>query len=284
MHIARSCSVGGPFGPGTGDPNELWIGRPTVSAVGRFRPSKVAGRGGCRPKTRTGEAGIILHGSAKHPTPITVVLVDDEQLIRSALGQALSADGLDLVGEAANAEAAINVVVDLRPDVVLIDLKLPGTEGVQTIEQLTLLAPATRILILTRSEQNQVVEAIIAGASGYILKNATPDAITAAIRATAAGETVISSQVAGKLLERIRERDIPIAASTAAASAIRAVLTARELEIFTRLASGKTNQQIGRELALSANTIHNHIASILHKLQLDNRIQAAVEAVRSGIS
>jgi DNA-binding NarL/FixJ family response regulator len=220
----------------------------------------------------------------EHPAHITVVLVDDEQLIRSALGQALSADGLDLVGEAANADAAINVVVDLRPDVVLIDLKLPGTDGVKTIEQLALLAPATRILILTRSEQNQVVEAIIAGASGYILKNAAPEAITTAIRATAAGECVISSQVAGKLLERIRERDIPIAASTAAASAIRAVLTARELEIFTHLASGKTNQQIGHELALSTNTIHNHIASILHKLQLDNRIQAAVEAVRSGIS
>jgi DNA-binding NarL/FixJ family response regulator len=240
--------------------------------------------GGAGANTRTGEAGITLHGSAEHRALITVVLVDDEQLIRSALAQALSADGLELVGEAADAEAAINVVVDLRPDVVLIDLKLPGTQGVGTIEQLTLLAPATRIVILTRSEQNQVVEAIIAGASGYILKNASPAAITAAIRATAAGESVISSQVAGKLLERIRERDIPVAASTAAASAIRAVLTARELEIFTRLASGKTNQQIGDELALSPNTIHNHIASILHKLQLDNRIQAAVEAVRSGIS
>jgi two-component system NarL family response regulator len=235
-------------------------------------------------QTRTREASIAPLGSPEGKHPITVVLVDDEQLIRTALGQALSADGLDLVGEAADAEGAISVVVDLRPDVVLIDLKLPGAHGVQTIEQLARLAPATRILILTRSEQNQVVEAIIAGASGYILKNAAPDAITAAIRATAAGESVISSQVAGKLLERIRERDIPVAASTAAASAIRAVLTARELEIFIRLASGGTNQQIGHELALSANTIHNHIASILHKLQLDNRIQAAVEAVRSGIS
>jgi DNA-binding NarL/FixJ family response regulator len=215
----------------------------------------------------------------------TVVLVDDEQLIRSALARALADDGLDLVGEAATASEALDVVVEVRPDVVLIDLRLPGADGVETIEQLTLLAPATRILILTRSEQNQVVEAIIAGASGYILKNATPEAIVEAIRATAAGESVISPQVAGKLLERIRERDMPVTKrNDLAATKIRAVLTARELEIFTRLASGRSNQEIGRELALSANTIHNHIASILRKLQLDNRIQAAAAAVRSGIS
>jgi DNA-binding NarL/FixJ family response regulator len=217
--------------------------------------------------------------------PITVVLVDDEQLIRSALAQVLASDGLDLVGEATNAEDAIDLVVDVRPDVVLIDPKLRGTSGVATIEQLTRLAPATRILILTRSEQNQVVEAIVAGASGYLLKSAAPQAIIAAIRATAAGESVISSQVAGKLLERIRERDIPVTpASADAANAIRAVLTTRELEIFSRLASGKSNQEIGSELGLSTNTIHNHVASILRKLQLDNRIQAAVEAVRSGLS
>jgi len=219
------------------------------------------------------------------PRRTTVVLVDDEQLIRGALAQAFAADGLELVGEAATAAEALDVVVELGPDVVLIDLRLPGADGVQTIEQLTLLAPATRSLILTRSEQNQVVEAIIAGASGYILKNAAPEAIVAAVRATAAGESVISSQVAGKLLERIRERGLPVRRQNElAATKIRAVLTSRELDIFTRLASGKSNQEIGRELALSANTIHNHIASILRKLQLDNRIQAAVAAVRSGIS
>lgn len=167
----------------------------------------------------------------------------------------------------------------------LIDRKLPGTTGVEAIERLSRLAPATRILILTRSEQNRVVEAIIAGASGYILKTAAPEAIVSAVKATAAGESVISPQIAGKLLQRIRERDIPVTSgSDDAASAIRAVLTVRELEIFTRLASGKSNQEIGGELALSTNTISNHIASILHKLHLDNRIQAAVQAVRSGIA
>lgn len=155
----------------------------------------------------------------------------------------------------------------------------------QAIEQIAELAPASRVLVLTRTEHNQVVEAIVAGASGYILKTSPPDVIVSAVSATASGEAVLSSEIAGKLLQRIRERDIPVTASSrAAASAIRAVLTERELEIFARLASGHSNQEIGRDLALSANTISNHIASILRKLHLDNRIQAAVQAVRAGLS
>jgi DNA-binding NarL/FixJ family response regulator len=214
-----------------------------------------------------------------------VVLVDDEQLIRTALSQALSSGGLDVVGEAATAHDAVEVVVDLRPDVVLMDLRLPGMSGISAIAQLGLLAPASSILVLTRSEQNRVVEAIVAGASGYIVKHAPPEAIIAAVRATAAGESVLSPQIAGKLLQRIRERDIPVTATSQdAANAIRAALTVRELEIFKRLASGASNQEIGRDLSLSTNTISNHIASILAKLHLDNRIQAAVQGVRSGIS
>jgi DNA-binding NarL/FixJ family response regulator len=221
---------------------------------------------------------------AERQAPITVVVVDDEHLIRSALAQAISNSDIELVGEAANGEDAIEIVVDVRPDVVLMDLRLPGISGVQAIEQLGLLAPASRVLVLTRAEHNRVVEAIIAGASGYILKSASAEAIIAAVRATAAGESVLSSQIAGKLLQRIRELDIPVKDTDTAAVAIRAVLTDRELDIFTRLASGDSNQQIARELSLSTNTVANHIASILAKLHVENRIQAAVQAVRSGIS
>jgi DNA-binding NarL/FixJ family response regulator len=216
---------------------------------------------------------------------ITVVLVDDEQLIRGALGQALTAGGLQLVGEAANVPDAMRVVLELRPDVVLMDLRLPGGSGIEAIRQLVRLAPSSRMLVLTRTEQNRVVEAIVAGASGYILKTAAPATIIAAVEATAAGETVISSKIAGRLMMHIREREIPVtAASLDAAGAIRAVLTTRELEVFERLASGRSNHAIAAELSLSVNTVANHIASILAKLQLDNRIQAAVQAVRSGIS
>ena len=147
---------------------------------------------------------------AEFQRPITVVLVDDEQLIRGAIAQALSSSGLELVGEAANGEDAIEIVLDVRPDVVVMDLRLPGISGVEAIEQLGLLAPASRVLVLTRSEQNRVVEAIIAGASGYILKTASPEAIISAVKATAAGESVLSPQIAGKLLQRIRELDLPV--------------------------------------------------------------------------
>ena len=216
---------------------------------------------------------------------ITVVLVDDEHLIREALSHALSSGGVDVVGEAASGEDAVEIVVDLRPDVVLMDLWLPGISGIEAIERLGMLAPGSRVLVLTRSERNRVVEAIVAGASGYILKSAAPEAIVEAVRATAAGESVLSSQIAGTLLERIRARDIPVTAdSDDAAIAIRGALTVRELDIFTRLASGKSNQEIGRELSLSTNTVANHIAGILAKLHLDNRIQAAVQAVRAGMS
>jgi DNA-binding NarL/FixJ family response regulator len=228
--------------------------------------------------------------SQEHPIPdrrraIRVALVDDEPLIRIGLGQILIAGGLEVVGEAANATDAIELVLDLRPDVVIVEIKLPGSSGVHAIDLLGLLAPVSRVLVLTRSEENRVVEAILAGASGYILKTAPPKAIIAAVTATAAGESVLSPQIAGKLLLRIREREIPITANAHdAANAIRAALTERELAIFTKLASGKNNQAIARELSLSTNTIANHIASILAKLHLENRVQAAVQAVRSGIS
>jgi DNA-binding NarL/FixJ family response regulator len=224
------------------------------------------------------------NSGAERTSPITVVVVDDERLIRVALAQALSDGGIELVGQADNGEDAIEIVLAVRPDVVLMDVKLPRLSGVRAIEQLGLLAPASRVLVLTRSEQNRVVEAIIAGASGYILKDAPPAAIISAVQATAAGQSVLSPQIAGKLLQHIRKLDIPVKNSDRAAVAIRAALTSRELEIFTLLASGNSNPEIARELSLSTNTVSNHIASILAKLHLENRIQAAVEAVRSGIS
>jgi DNA-binding NarL/FixJ family response regulator len=146
--------------------------------------------------------------------------------------------------------------------------------------RVALLAPASRVLVLPRSEENRVVEAIIAGANGYILKTAPAEAIISAIRATAAGGSVLSPQVAGKILHRIRELDLPVKTSGNTATAIRAALTEREHEIFTRLASGNRNHQIAHDLSVSTNTVANHIVSILAKLHLENRIQA----VRSGIS
>ena len=220
----------------------------------------------------------------RHRAPITLVLVDDERIIRGALTQSLTSAGFDIVAEAANAQDAVRLVVDLRPDVVLMDLRLPdrGREDSRADHSV---GSRLAVLILTRTEQNRIVEAIVAGASGYILKTATPEEIIDAVKATAGGESVISSQVAGKLLQRIREREHaghrhqrqrrecnPRRPNPARGGDFRA--------------ARQRNEQPGhrgRTLA-SRNTIHNHVASILSKLHLDNRIQAAVQAVRSGIS
>jgi DNA-binding NarL/FixJ family response regulator len=145
---------------------------------------------------------------------ITIVVIDREPLIGTALARTLSRSGIEVVGDAATGEDAIELVLDLRPDVVLSELKLPGISGVEAIRRLSLLAPASRVLVLTHSQDNQVVEAIIAGARGYILKTAPPEAIIAAVRATAAGQSVLSPEIAGKLLQRIRELDLPVILTT----------------------------------------------------------------------
>jgi DNA-binding NarL/FixJ family response regulator len=216
---------------------------------------------------------------------LTIFLVDSHELIRTALSQLLTAAGLEVVGEAQSGDESIRKMVELRPDVVLVELVLAGMSGVETIRRLSSVAPASRILVLTDSEgPSRVVEAILAGASGYILKSARPAELVGAVRASAAGGCVISPQVANELVNRLREREIPVTAQSERAAAAIGALSERELEIFKRLASGESNREIGRQLSLSENTVKNHVAKILKKLQLENRIQAAVQAVRSGIS
>jgi DNA-binding NarL/FixJ family response regulator len=243
---------------------------------------------GHRDQTGSSTVEVDSHLTAKRvkrPRSVTVVLIDDEPLIRDSLARTLTAAGLHVVGEARSGEQAIALVLDLHPDVVLMELRLPGISGIQTIERICLYEPATRVLVLTRWERNKVLEAIVAGAAGYILKTSPPDVIVEAIRETAAGESVISPQVAGKILQRIRELHVPIAPSSQTeAKEIRAVLTERELQIFARLATGDTNHQIGDTLGLSPNTVSNHVKSILMKLHLNNRVQAAAHAVRAGMS
>lgn len=223
-------------------------------------------------------------GLDRRSQPASVVLVDEEAMTRAGVARILTDGGIKVVGQCASGEEAIEMVIDLNPDVVVTGLSLPRVSGLELIAQICLLAPLSRILVHTRSKSNLVVEAIVAGASGYILKSAQAPAVLHAVTATAAGECVLSPEIAGKLLDRLRERQETPAVAAGAAEAIRAALTARELEIFQLLASGRSNSEIGRELSLSMNTVSNHIKNILAKLQLDNRIQAAVHAVRSGIS
>jgi DNA-binding NarL/FixJ family response regulator len=211
---------------------------------------------------------------------IRVLLVDDHDLFRTGLKNLLAEQGLHVVGEAPNGTQALQLVRELAPDVVVMDLNMPGISGVEATRQLTAVSPLTRVLVLTISvDDADVTNAIMAGACGYLLKDSSIQQLLAGIRAAAAGEALISPQIASKVLQHVRAQS----KDTDAADNIRAELSDREIEVLKLIANGKDNAQIAKELFISPKTVKNHISNILMKLQIDNRIQAAVYAVRSGI-
>jgi len=211
---------------------------------------------------------------------LRVVIVDDHDLFRNGLRNLLEREGVQIVGEAAAGQEALRIVRDAAPDVVVMDLNMPGMGGVEATRHITSIAPLTRVLMLTISdEDNDVIDAILAGACGYLLKDSSIDDLMAGIRAASLGESLISPTIAAKVLQRVR-------ASTAQPEmekSIRAELSDREIEVLKLIANGKDNAMIAGELHISPKTVKNHISNILMKLQIDNRIQAAVYAVRSGI-
>ena len=213
----------------------------------------------------------------EHPR---VLLVDDHDLFRTGLRNLLEDEGVDVVAEAGAGEDALRVVRELQPDVVVMDLNMPGMNGVEATKRIVAHAPLTRVVVLTISDQDaDVMDAIYAGACGYLLKDASIEEVMRGIRSAAVGEALISPTIAGKVLERVRSSG----ASPDAAETIRAELSEREIEVLKLIANGKDNSQIAADLHISPKTVKNHISNILMKLQIENRIQAAVYAVRSGI-
>jgi DNA-binding NarL/FixJ family response regulator len=211
---------------------------------------------------------------------LRVLLVDDHDLFRSGLVNLLSEHGLHVVGEAENGDVALRLVRELAPDVVIMDLNMPGPSGVDVIRQMTSIAPLTRVVVLTISaDDSDVINAVMGGACGYLLKDSSVDQLIAGIRSAAAGESLISPQIAAKMLQMLRAQR----SSVDAAETIRAELSEREIEVLKLIASGNDNAEIARALFISPKTVKNHISNILMKLQMENRIQAAVYAVRSGI-
>ena len=209
-----------------------------------------------------------------------VLLVDDHDLFRTGLRNLLADQGVDVVGEAQTGAEALGLVRDLAPDVVVMDLNMPGMTGVEATRQINVLAPLTRVLVLTISDQDaDVLDAILAGASGYLLKDSSIQDLLQGIRSAAVGEALISPHIASKVLQRVRATST----SPEIADTIRAELSDREIEVLKLIANGTDNAQIAAELHISPKTVKNHISNILMKLQIDNRIQAAVYAVRSGI-
>ncbi len=213
---------------------------------------------------------------------LRVLLVDDHDLFRTGLRNLLREyGGVSVVGEAANGVEAVRLVRELAPEVVVMDLNMPTMDGVEATRHITALSPLTRVIVLTISEDDaDVMDAIVAGACGYLLKDASIADVVSGIRSAAVGASLISPTIASKVLNRVR-------ASTAdenMAESIRAELSDRELEVLRLIANGKDNAQIAAELVISPKTVKNHISNILMKLQIHNRIQAAVYAVRSGLA
>jgi DNA-binding NarL/FixJ family response regulator len=223
----------------------------------------------------------VLPAAEERPAEsLRVLIVDDHDLFRTGLRNLLEEQGVQIVGEAAGGTEAIRIVRDLAPDVVVMDLNMPGMGGVDATRHISSIAPLTRVVMLTISEEDSdVMDAILAGACGYLLKDSSIQDLMAGIRAASMGESLISPNIAAKVLQRIR------ATSTQPeiANQIRAELSDREIEVLKLIANGKDNAVIAAELHISPKTVKNHISNILMKLQIDNRIQAAVYAVRSGI-
>jgi DNA-binding NarL/FixJ family response regulator len=211
--------------------------------------------------------------------PLRVVLVDDHPVYRAGLARLLRESGVNVIAEVPNGETALSVVEELAPDVVVMDLNMPGMSGLEATRRLVAQSPATWVLVVSVSAQEaDVTEAILAGASGYILKESPVEEVVAGIQAAAAGQSLISPRIATMLLQRIRD-----AAGGVDLDLAPAHLSARELEVLGLMAEGKSNHEIAEALVISPSTVHNHISSILLKLQVENRVQAAVRAVRDHL-
>jgi DNA-binding NarL/FixJ family response regulator len=211
---------------------------------------------------------------------LRVLIVDDHDLFRTGLRNLLEEQGVVVVGEAGGGAEAVRIVRELAPDVVVMDLNMPGMGGVDATRHITGIAPLTRVVMLTISDQdNDVMDAILAGACGYLLKDASIAELMHGIQAAAVGESLVSPTIASKVLQRVRAAS----ASHREAELIQSELSDREIEVLKLIANGQDNAMIAGQLHISPKTVKNHISNILMKLQIDNRIQAAVYAVRSGI-
>jgi DNA-binding NarL/FixJ family response regulator len=208
---------------------------------------------------------------------IRVLLVDDHQVVRRGLRTFLEVqDDIEVVGEASDGAEGVARAEELRPDVVLMDIKMPGTDGIEALRTLRDLQNPARVLIVTSfTEQRTVVPALRAGASGYVYKDVDPEALAGAIRSVHAGHVLLQPEVAGALLAQ----DNPGGGQGRGTT-----LTEREREVLTLIADGRSNREIARALVLSEKTVKTHVSNILMKLDLADRTQAALWAVRHGIT
>ncbi|MFJ7949376.1 response regulator [Streptomyces sp. NPDC096354] len=208
---------------------------------------------------------------------IRVLLVDDHQVVRRGLRTFLEIqDDIEVVGEAADGAEGVARSEELHPDVVLMDIKMPGTDGIEALRKLRELENPAKVLIVTSfTEQRTVVPALRAGASGYVYKDVDPDALAGAIRSVYAGHVLLQPEVAGALLAQ---------EDAGGGTGRGSTLTEREREVLGLIADGRSNREIARALVLSEKTVKTHVSNILMKLDLSDRTQAALWAVRHGVA
>lgn len=215
-------------------------------------------------------------------TALRVLVADDQALVRSGLRLILESEsGLSVVGEAADGREAVEAAKRLRPDVVLMDVRMPDTDGIEATRRINAssLEPKPRILILTTFDLDEYVYAALrAGASGFLLKDAPPDDLVHAVRVLARGEALLAPTVTRRLIEEFASRPEPDESPEGIDE-----LTERELEVLRNLAAGRSNAEIAASLFVSEATVKTHISHILTKLDLRDRVQAVVVAYESGL-
>jgi len=206
-----------------------------------------------------------------------VVIADDQTLFRVGLARLLNEDPrVDIVGDAADGLQALELVASTHPDVVLMDLKMPNLDGVEATKRIVAEHPSVKVLVLTTFDADSyVIQALKAGASGYVLKDSLPDAIVSSIRSVLSGERVMASAVAARVLDMLT--------GVATPKEFYDGLTAREVEILKLLAAGMANKQIAFRLKISEKTVRNHVSNIYEKLHIYDRAQAVLYAVRKGL-
>jgi DNA-binding NarL/FixJ family response regulator len=226
------------------------------------------------------------------PAPIRVLVVDDQELVRSGFCVILdAADGITVVGEAANGEAALSQVAAHEPDVVLMDIRMPGMDGLEATRLITSGAPAARsagsgpatppkvVMLTTFDLDDYVYEALRAGASGFLLKDSPRHDLIAAVRAAAAGDALLAPSVTRRLIEAFARRP----PETSPSPSQLASLTARERDVLLLLARGRSNAEIAQVLFVSEATVKTHVGNLLAKLGLRDRVQAVILAYETGI-
>jgi DNA-binding NarL/FixJ family response regulator len=210
-----------------------------------------------------------------------VLIADDHELFRAGLAAVLEVAGLQVVGDAADGPSAVRAVTDLRPDVVLMDIEMPGGDGLTATRRILAEHPALRVLVLTTFDLDEYVfQALRAGASGFLLKTSPPDLLVAAIRACMAGETPLAPTVTRRLVDSYVQRTP--APPGGQVPAVLRPLTGRELEVLQAVARGLSNAEIAAELYLAEPTVKAHVTHILAKLGLRDRVQAVVTAYECG--